>query len=305
MASLFQRFRRPTVVLERPEQDKRFRIFGGRRHLAAIPYPLPKDMGEINRLDFQHYLLRTGIGANFIAPVSQPRAILDVGSGSGRWAMEVAAQFPAAQVTGVDLVAPSVDISQVLGQGLDARPANFTFALGNILEGLPFPDASFDFVHQRLLITAIPKRNWPNVIAELVRVTRPGGWIELAECGVAERGGPGYMGLWGSWIEFLDTRGVDFSLGHSIGQMLASGGLSDVTQRQLYFPMGAWGGRVGRSSATDCLAVGKALRAGVIAAGVLSEADYDRLYALAEREFASPRGAGVLPFYLACGRRTA
>lgn len=303
MAFIFERFRRPTVVLEQPGQDKRFRIFGGRRHLAAIPYPLPKDMGEINRLDFQHYLLRTGIGQNFIAPVSQPQAILDVGSGSGRWAMEIAAQFPSAQVTGVDLVAPSVDISQVLGHGLDTKPSNFSFALGNILEGLPFPDASFDFVHQRLLITAIPKRFWPNVIAELARVTRPGGWVELAECGVAERGGPGYMGLWGSWIEFLDTRGVDFSLGHTIGQMLASGGLAQVTQRQLYFPMGDWGGRVGRSSATDCLAVGKALRAGVVAAGIVSEADYDRLYALAEREFASQRGTGVLPFYLACGQR--
>lgn len=55
--------RRRAVVLEQPETDYRFRLFGGRRHLAAMPYPLPKDMGEINRLDFQHYLLRTGIGA--------------------------------------------------------------------------------------------------------------------------------------------------------------------------------------------------------------------------------------------------
>lgn len=303
MTFIFQRFRRPAVVVEAPGDDNRFRIFGGRRHLANATYPLPKDMGEVNRLDFQHYLLRTGIGGNFIAPVQQPRAILDVGSGSGRWAMEVAALFPTARVTGVDIAPSAVDDAQVLGHGLDARPANYTFVTGNVLEGLPFPDASFDFVHQRLLITAIPQGRWADVIAELRRVTQPGGWIELAECGVPERGGSGYMGLWGSWIEFLQARGVDFTLGHTVGQMLTQGGLAQVTQRQLNFPMGDWGGRIGRASATDCLAVGKALRAGVIASGVVSETSYDQLYAQAEREFATRRGSGALPFYLACGQR--
>lgn len=303
MASFFARFRRPTVVLEEPDRDKRFRLFGGRRHLAAIPYPLPKDMDEINRLDFQHYLLRSGFSGNYLAPLQNPSTILDVGSGSGRWAMEMAARFPAARVVGVDLVAPTVDVSQVLGNGLDAQPMNFEFAIGNILEGLPFPDASFDFVHQRLLITAIPMRFWPKVINELVRVTRPGGWVELAECGVPERGGPGLTGLWASWIAFLKSRDVDFTVGHTIGKKLTEGGLHNVDQRGMRFPMGAWGGRIGRSSAADCLAVGKALRAGVVASGTLSEAEYDRLYDLTQHEFMQRRGTGVLPFYLACGQR--
>jgi hypothetical protein len=137
----------------------------------------------------------------------------------------------------------------------------------------------------------------------LARVTRPGGWVELAECGVPERGGPGLMGLWGSWIEFLQRRGVDFALGHTIGQRLSAGGFANVRQQQLNFPMGDWGGRIGRASATDCLAVGRALRAGVIAAGVLPEPEYDRLFALTEQEFANKRGGGALPFYLACGQR--
>lgn len=302
MAFLFWRGRR-TAVWEASPTDHRFHIFGGRRYLAAMPYPLPKDMGEINRLDFQHYVLRTGLGSNFIAPVEQPAAILDVGTGSGRWAREIASQFPGAQVIGTDLVPPAVDERKVLGHGLDHRPPNYAFVSGNVLEGLPFPGASFDFVHQRLLITAIPAEHWPHVIRELVRVTRLGGWVELAECGVPEAGGPGYMGLWGTWIEFLRTRGVDFTLGDSLGQMLTAAGLARVNQRGFSFPMGAWGGHIGRASATDCLAVGKALRTGVIASGVCTEATYDGLYAAAEREFASRRRRGRLPFYLAYGQR--
>ena len=302
MTFLFRR-RRPTVVLEESAGDRRFRLFGGRRHLASATYPLPKDMGEINRLDFQHYLLRAGAGGNYIAPITNPAMILDVGSGSGRWGMELAAAFPHARVVGADLVPPAVEEAQVLGNGLDTRPVNFNFVTGNVLQGLPFPDNTFDFVHQRLLITAIPRDQWSAVIQELARVTRPGGWVELAECGVPEHGGPGLMGLWGSWIEFLAARNVDFTLGHSAGQMLGEGGLTHIMQRQLNFPMGDWGGRIGRSSATDCLAVGKALRAGVIAAGVLPEAEYDHLYTLASQEFAARRGGGILPFYLACGQK--
>lgn len=111
------------------------------------------------------------------------------------------------------------------------------------------------------------------------------------------------MGLWGSWIEFLTSRNVDFTLGHTVSHMLAQAGLAHIQQRQLNFPMGDWGGRIGRSSATNCLAVGKALRAGVIAAGILPEAEYDRLYALATQEFARKSGSGILPFYLACGQK--
>jgi hypothetical protein len=216
--------------------------------------------------------------------------------------MEMAALFPHARVVGLDLVPPPEDANP-LGQGLDVRPTNYIFSVGNILEGLPFAPGSFDIVHQRLLITAIPRDRWPSIIQELVRVTRPGGWVELAECGSATDGGPGYMGLWQSWIDFLNTRNVDFTIGRHIGQMLGNGGLVTVQQRVLNFPMGDWGGRIGRASATDCLAVGKALRAGVIAQDIMPADRYDALYTRAQQEFAQRQGRGILPFYVAFGQR--
>jgi hypothetical protein len=96
---------------------------------------------------------------------------------------------------------------------------------------------------------------------------------------------------------------VDFTIGAHAGQMLTNGGLVNAQQRALNFPMGDWGGRIGRASATDCLAVGKALRAGVLAQNILSSDRYDALYARAQREFAQRQGRGILPFYIAFGQR--
>jgi hypothetical protein len=173
-----------------------------------------------------------------------------------------------------------------------------------VLEGLPFEDNSFDFVHMRLLITAIPSTQWPAVVRELVRVATHSGWVELAECGVPQAGGPGLMGLWQSWIDFCAQRGVDFTLGHALGNMLNTAGQVNIQRRAIAFPMGAWGGRLGLASGTDCLATGKALRSGVISSGVRTEAQYDHLFALAQQEFQNGHGPhGYLPFYLADGQK--
>ncbi|HKD75626.1 MAG TPA: methyltransferase domain-containing protein, partial [Ktedonobacterales bacterium] len=74
--------------------------------LEQGPYALPNDLGEAKRLDLQHYILRQILQSNTVAPISNPRRILDAGCGTGRWAIEIARQFPQAEVVGVDIVAP-------------------------------------------------------------------------------------------------------------------------------------------------------------------------------------------------------
>ncbi len=69
--------------------------------------------------------------------------------------------------------------------------------------------------------------------------------------------------------------------------------------------MGDYGGRIGRMSATDCLAVAGALHAPVISQGIQPEDQYDQLTAVAREEFGRTNKGGVLPFYLAYGQRSA
>lgn len=84
----------------------------------------------------------------------------------------MANEFPDAIVTGIDM--SSVFPTTII-------PGNCQFIQHNIIQGLPFPDNHFDFVYQRLLIAGLTPANWVAVVAELERVTKPGGWIELVE----------------------------------------------------------------------------------------------------------------------------
>lgn len=278
-----------------------FTYVGGRRYMSQVPYALPKDFGEIQRLDFQHFLLKYGLQGNYLSPIERPLSILDVGCGTGRWAMELAQQFPQANVIGVDVV-PTEQFTA--GYGLVKPPNNYRFVSGNVMERLPFADNTFDFVHQRLLIAALPRDRWPFVVRELARVTKPGGWVELAECGGPQDSPDSpYPQLWNTWIAFLRARGIDFTIGPTIGAMLQQAGLRGAQQQEIFFPMGQWGGRVGVMSGEDCLAVGRALGAGVVAAGIVSQEQYTSLLERTTLQFKQPTGQGMLSFYIAYGQK--
>jgi hypothetical protein len=81
---------------------------------------------------------------------------------------------------GLDIKDPGVD-EPGQGSGLNPRPENYAFVAGNILQGLPFPVDSFDFVHQRLRFFAVPGDRWQFVVNELVRVTRPGAGLSWSK----------------------------------------------------------------------------------------------------------------------------
>src|SRR5207244_184649 len=166
-----------------------------------------------NRLDFQHYMLRYVLHGNYAATIGDVRDILDVGSGTGRWAAEMADLFPQARVVGVDITPPPA----LENAATNRMPNNYSFMAANVLEGLPFPDASFDFVHQRLLYAAIPADRWQSAVNELVRVTRPGGWIELVEGGIVQNGGPAVNMLQAWIIEACRRRGIDIQAGDRVG----------------------------------------------------------------------------------------
>jgi SAM-dependent methyltransferase len=213
------------------------------RVTSGVPYLFPRHPTEADRLDVQHYALREILGANHLAPVDRPPRALDVGSGTGQWSFELCERFPDALVVGLDLVASK-----------PRQPPGYRWVRANLLKGLPFRADSFDFVFQRLLVVGVPLAAWPAAVAELVRVARPGGWVELVEPMLrARRAGPAMARFTELALGLAAARGLDShrTVFDSLDGLLRDAGLTAVVRREVPVPVGRWGGRVGSFMATD------------------------------------------------------
>lgn len=215
-----------------------------RTYLSDTPYLLPKDVLEDQRLNFQHHVLYRTMSNHYLAPISSTiTTILDVGTGTGIWPIEMAALFPQAHIVGVDVALTSLP---------HPLPAACLFAQANILTGLPFPDQLFDFTHQRLLVAAIPALHWPAVLRELVRVTRVGGWIELLEIGdTIQNAGPATTRLLKWMTEISKGLGFEMEILHHLGDLLRQAGCEMVEAQDIPVPLGEWAGTIGQKMKTD------------------------------------------------------
>ena len=107
-----------------------------------------------------------------LARIKPGDQVLDVGCGSGRltfaaqqWAGETV------QATGLD---PSSEMIQVARKNAERAGLKTKFELG-VVENLPFPDASFDVVLNRLMLHHLPGDLKQRGLAEMRRVLKPGG----------------------------------------------------------------------------------------------------------------------------------
>jgi len=238
----------------------------GRRRLAEVPYLLPNDQSEVNRLDLQHFMLKMALGGNITAPVKRPLSILDVGCGTGRWACELAEEYPQTNVVGVDIT-----------NSVQNMPDNFTFVSGNILDRLPFADATFDYVHMRFLALAIPITKWPTAIQEMLRVTQIGGWIELVEFNTPAGGGPAFERIQSYWHQLADKFGMSNTAGTQIAPLLRDAGLSNVRDRAVVINTLDQRNRAGRLAIADLYSGLSSSRPALIATGLTTAPEFDTL----------------------------
>jgi methylase of polypeptide subunit release factors len=65
---------------------------------------MPTDEKEQDRLDLHHeIMLQLLDGQHHLAPLDNPQRILDIGTGTGIWAIDMAYRYPSAEVIGTDL----------------------------------------------------------------------------------------------------------------------------------------------------------------------------------------------------------
>ncbi|KAK4074666.1 hypothetical protein Purlil1_12885 [Purpureocillium lilacinum] len=133
----------------------------------------PNDDRQNNGLDIAHHFMMMLKGDRlFDAPIDRPKRILDVGTGTGIWAMVMADAYPSAQITGTDIspIQPTWVPPNCISQIEDAQ-----------LEWTYRPE-SFDFVHMRALYGSIS--DWAELYRQAYRALAPGGWVEDFEINI-------------------------------------------------------------------------------------------------------------------------
>lgn len=155
-------------------------------------------------------------------------AILDAGCGTGEGSARLAAFFPQSQVLGVDILDHHLDLARQRHAALAPR---LRFEHQSIFE-LPAANDTYDLTVCRHVIHSIPHAD--RVLAELTRVTKPGGRLHL----IPEDYGmlhfqAGALDLRQFWHEgpqrFGEVTGTDLYVGRNSYSHLRALGLIDIT----------------------------------------------------------------------------
>jgi ubiquinone/menaquinone biosynthesis C-methylase UbiE len=157
---------------------------------------------------------------------SAPR-ILDAGCGTGEFTSRLAGLLSYAQLLGVDII----DSALALARSRYAKLApRLSFEHRSVFE-LALPDHSFDLTVCRHVLQSIPHAD--RVIGELLRVTKPGGYLHLIaeDYGMVhfERGGLDLRTFWQvTSDEFGAATAADLYGRHMVG-LLAAMHVKDIS----------------------------------------------------------------------------
>ncbi|KAL4945536.1 hypothetical protein BDV06DRAFT_26525 [Aspergillus oleicola] len=211
----------------------------GRRYHAyqAGSYAFPNDEPEQDRLDMVHHIYYRALHDKlFLAPFDPiGKRVLDIGTGTGIWAIQMGDQFPKTrEILGIDL--SPIQPSWV--------PPNVRFNVDDV-EKQWVVSEPFDFIHCRYMAGSI--KDWPRLVKQCFDNLKPGGWLELQETANRPYSEDGsleedsfLLKMMDGLIEACDRRGRMMNPAPSMEGWVRAAGFEKVIARKLKLPVGVW-----------------------------------------------------------------
>ncbi|KAJ5512819.1 hypothetical protein N7463_002371 [Penicillium fimorum] len=198
-------------------------------------YMMPNDEEEQDRMDLQSRWLMLMKGELHKAPVTNPQKILDLGTGTGIWALDIAEKFPSAKVIGND-------ISAIQPNWVNP---NVEFIVEDFESEWLYQENSFDFIHARLLAGCVA--DWSQFFARIFDHVKPGGYFEIQESAVWAWSDDGTLKPDSPLVQYLQAlntagqaMGRELNIYHRLKGWMIDAGFEDVQQYTYLLPYSPW-----------------------------------------------------------------
>ncbi|KAI9893852.1 MAG: hypothetical protein M1814_005405 [Vezdaea aestivalis] len=205
-------------------------------------YMYPCDEQEKDRMDILHKFFQVA-RRDFLhaAPISAPSngerlEILDLGTGTGIWAMDMAEKYPNSWIVGLDL-------SNIQPERI---PRNVRFRIQDYEGPWTFGEGSKDLIHLRMGAGSVS--SWPELYQKVFDHLKPGsGYFEQVEIDYNPKCSDGSMpsrSMLKEWYDYMaqatERASRPIAYDGTTRQMLESAGFTDINRIVIKVPLNAW-----------------------------------------------------------------
>ncbi|KAK1777731.1 S-adenosyl-L-methionine-dependent methyltransferase [Copromyces sp. CBS 386.78] len=200
----------------------------------------PNDERHKEALDIAHHTWTVILdGKLYNSPLEKKniQKVIDIGTGTGMWAIDFADEFPNAEVIGTDIT--PIQPSWI--------PGNVKFELDDCNAEWTWADNSIDFIHMRMLFGVVA--DWEALFRQAYRVCKPGGYTESLNSNSSFTSDDGSvkddsaMAQWGRvWNAAGKKMGRPFEVYDLDLQRkgMEAAGFVDIQVREYFIPVNTW-----------------------------------------------------------------